>query len=174
MERYEFRLNFRVSIIPDMEVYDERLFDSDKMHDGFWGVGGDGILEIDFERESISARDAFAQTIGDVLEILPEAELLEAHPDLVSITEMAMHLGCSRQNMRKIIEKGRLNGFPAPRHHGASVIWSLSPVLEWLISDGRTGLSKLQQISLAAMEINVKCAIKALESTVAPRFEKSA
>ncbi|MFK8049400.1 MAG: helix-turn-helix transcriptional regulator [Halioglobus sp.] len=61
---------------------------------------------------------------------MPEAKLIEATPDLVGLTDVADIVGCSRQNIRKIMLSSR-GTFPPPVHDGKSALWHLSSVLVW-------------------------------------------
>ena len=56
---------------------------------------------------------------------------MEATPDLVGLSDIATILGCSRQNIRKIMVNNGLE-FPVPVHEGKSALWHLSKVLVWL------------------------------------------
>ena len=59
----------------------------------------------------------------------PKPILVEVTPDIVGLTDVAEIVGCSRQNMRKLLITGGARG-PAPIHEGASTLWHLAPVLE--------------------------------------------
>ena len=72
---------------------------------------------------------------ADVKRAIPDAELVEAAPDYVGLTDIATLVGFSRQNMRKLaVQKNSV--FPPPVHEGTPTIWHLATVLDWLKSRG--------------------------------------
>ena len=54
---------------------------------------------------------------------IPGAELVEAKPDLVGLTDVAEILQCSRQNIRKYMVT--YPDFPKPVYTGTSSLWHL-------------------------------------------------
>ena len=86
---------------------------------------------MDFAREADSAFDAISSAVTDIKQVVPDAKLIEATPDLVGLTDVADIVGCSRQNIRKIMLSSG-GTFPPPVHEGKSSIWHLSSVLVWL------------------------------------------
>ena len=86
---------------------------------------------MDFAREAGSAFDAISSAIVDIRRAIPQAKLIEATPDLVGLTDVADIVGCSRQNIRKIM-LANSSKFPAPVYEGKAVLWHLSKVLVWL------------------------------------------
>ncbi len=95
------------------------------------GIGQNGRIALDFIRESRSAFEAISTAISDVKNVIPDARLIEASPDLVGLTDVAEILGFSRQYMRKLTLVSGAE-FPAPVHEGKSSIWHLAQVLMWL------------------------------------------
>jgi hypothetical protein len=76
-------------------------------------------------------------------------------PDIVGLTDVAEIVGCSRQNMRKLLV-ARGAAVPAPLHEGTCSLWHLAPVLRWLAGEKRYVVAKeLLDVSEVAMSINV-------------------
>lgn len=154
MREYEFALRF--TLPPDEAHSDElieRLGDAG-CDDALIGIGHAGRIAFEFTRESDSARNAILSAIEDVKRALPEAELVEVTPDLVGVTDVADIVGCSRQNIRKLLVSCT-SRVPVPLHEGRSAIWHLAPVLRWLVSEKRYSVSKdLLEISEVTMKVN--------------------
>ena len=111
-------------------------------------------MALDFVRRSDSAREAVLSAIRDVRGALPEAALVEVNPDIVGLTDVAELLGCSRQNMRKLLISGGTSA-PAPIHEGTPSLWHLASLLEWLVREKRYAVSPyLLELSEAAMRVN--------------------
>ena len=98
--------------------------------DAIVGTGHPGRIAIEFSREAENARQAIESAIDNVQSALPGAELIEAAPDYLGLTEIAEIIGISRQALRKQM-LNRLD-FPRPIHCGNPSLWHLAPVLEWL------------------------------------------
>jgi len=94
-------------------------------------IGLKGRLAVSFLREADSAEEAVLSAISDVRCALADAELIEASPDFVGLTDVADLLSVSRQNVRKLI-LGCDTPAPKPIHEGRPTIWHLAKVLEWL------------------------------------------
>jgi len=131
MNDYEFTLKFR---LPESgknpEEYIAALADAG-CDDALVGVGRPGRIALDFTRTATSATDAIVSALKDVRKAIPKAELVEASPDFVGLTDVAEIAGCTRQNMRKLMTT-HLASFPAPVHDGSSAVWHLATVLRWL------------------------------------------
>jgi hypothetical protein len=126
-------------------------------------VGQPGRIALRFTREAESAKRAIVSALEDVKKAIPAAQLIEAGPDFVGLTDVAGMLTMSRQNMRKLM-LAHAESFPAPVHEGSSTVWHLEPVLQWLRSKGGYDISQ-QQIDVAhiAMQINLIKAADRLE-----------
>jgi len=162
MKEYEFALRFSLA---EGETHAdeliERLGDAG-CDDALIGIGHAGRIALEFAREADSAHSAILSAIADVRRALPGAELVEVKPDLVGITDVAEVVGCSRQNMRKLLWSCTSRG-PAPLHEGTSALWHLAPVLRWLAAEKRYTVSPdLLEISEATMKVNT--AIDALRT----------
>jgi predicted DNA-binding transcriptional regulator AlpA len=154
MSRYEFTLRFGLpSPGTDMDDVADRLYGGG-CDDALVGIGHPGSVALDFTRRAASAREAVLSAIADVMRAIPGAKLIEVAPDLVGITDVAELVGCSRQNIRKLMmsEAGRV---PTPVHEGRPSLWHLSPVLDWLVNEkGYAVVPTLADVAAVAMEIN--------------------
>jgi hypothetical protein len=155
VNKYEFSLIFDVAgakLGPDECVESLGAHGCD---DAIVGVGKAGRLALSFTRRSSSATDAVLSAIGDVRIAVPGAQLLEAAPDYVGITEAAAIVGRSRQNMRKLM-LGSLPAAPAPLHEGSSAIWHLAVLLRWVRDEKRYRISgDLLELARTNMQVNL-------------------
>ena len=160
---YEFELRFKLPT-DDADAGDlvERLGE-EGCDDALIGIGQPGRIALRFTREAESAKRAIVSALEDVKKAIPAAQLIEAGPDFVGLTDVADMLGMSRQNMRKLMLVHAAN-FPAPVHEGSAAIWHLEPVLQWLRNKGGYDISQ-EQIDVAhiAMQINLIKAADRLE-----------
>ena len=131
MRIYEFRLKFSLPASEsDMDELVERLGGAG-CDDALIGIGQPGRIALDFAREEESAFRAISSAVADIRHVVPDAKLIEATPDLVGLTDVADIVGCSRQNIRKIMVSSD-GTFPPPVHEGKSALWHLSSILVWL------------------------------------------
>ena len=101
--QYEFKLSFKIAASEgDHDQIMMKLADAD-CTDALVGLGVGGHVSLEFIREANSALEAMLQAIEDVRQALPSAQLIEACPDLVGLTDVADIVGVSRQNMRKLM-----------------------------------------------------------------------
>lgn len=155
VNEYEFNLKFNLGQPDaDPEQFLDRLYKSG-CDDALVGIGRRGRIALDFTRRARSAEAALMSAMKDVKRAIPDAQFVEAAPDFVGVTDIAAHLGFSRQNMRKILERQGA-AFPAPVHDGKRPMWHLEPVLRWFVTaEGRAIESPLIDISRAAMTVNL-------------------
>ncbi|WP_299490770.1 DNA-binding protein [Acaryochloris sp. IP29b_bin.137] len=141
MNEYDFTLKFRLQP-PDVETktvqldpnhYIEQLYESG-CDDALIGVGKQGLISLNFNREAQSAYAAIASAISDVKQAIPSAKLIEASPDFVGLTDVAKVLGCTRQNVRNLIING-VPKSPLPVYEGTPSLWHLADLLLWLQTD---------------------------------------
>jgi len=155
MKTYEFTLRFSLpgcSLNP--EIYIQKLGECG-CDDALTGVGKTGRIALCFARESTSAFAAISSAIGNVKKAIPAAKLIEASPDLVGLTEIADIIGCSRQNIRKIVLSNG-NEFPQAAHEGKSSLWHLAKVLVWLENNKSYHIdSSLSEIAGINMQLNM-------------------
>ena len=124
---------------------------------------------MNFTREAATALEAVSSAIADVRKAIPEARLVEATPDLVGLTDIAEILGCSRQNIRKLVI-GNKSIFPSPVHEGNSSIWHLAKVLPWFKAKGNYNIEEnLIEVSGANMQVNIARQMQDLE----PAFHRN-
>jgi len=156
MKEFEFTIKFALgNADADPESYIDQLYEAG-CDDALIGVGKTGMIALDFIRKADNALDAVTSAIEDVKRVIPDAQLVEATPDLVGLTDIAELVGLSRQYIRKL----RINNhsFPAPVHEGKSAIWHLSYILNWFQSTNtvETGsLSSTVEIANVNRQINI-------------------
>ncbi|MES1942267.1 phage transcriptional regulator AlpA [Salinisphaera sp. T5B8] len=150
---YIFTLKYRLHDHDgDEEALIDRLFEAG-CDDALPGIGQSGRLALEFTREANSATDALESAIADVRKAVDNAELVEVLPDYAGLTDIAEHVGMSRQNLRKITTK---NGstFPPAVHEGNPSLWHLSDALSWLAEHGYAVDAATLETSAAARELN--------------------
>ena len=134
MNSYTFMLNFTLpGREADPEQYVDALFEAG-CDDAAVGVGRLGMIGLDFTREAACAEDALRSAIRNVRIAIPGAELVQAGPDLVGLTEMADIFGFSRQNMRRYATAlyDAREAFPTPTVLGDPSLWHLAEIAAWL------------------------------------------
>jgi predicted DNA-binding transcriptional regulator AlpA len=169
---YQFTLKFKLPTADaSAESLVERLGEAG-CDDALVGVGQPGRIAFDFTREARSAGEAVLSAIKDVRRVIPDAQLIEAGPDYVGLTDIAELVGVTRQNMRKLMA-AHLD-FPSPIHAGSSQIWHLETVLRWL--SGRVGSHRFEQrlleVAQVAMQCNLAKEAHRLEPAQHERFRK--
>jgi predicted DNA-binding transcriptional regulator AlpA len=123
MSEYEFTLTFS---LPEAEGQPEQYLDAlyeAGCDDALIGIGQTGSIALEFVREADSANAAIGSAVENVKTAIPDAELIEAKPDLVGLSDVAQILNCTRQNVRKYM-KSHLD-FPKPIHTGKTSLWHL-------------------------------------------------
>lgn len=123
--------------------------------DALAGIGLPGRIALLFTRESATARDAIVSALTDVRRAVPHARLVEATPDFVGLTDVAETIGVSRQNMRKLMTT-HAGSFPVPVHDGATSVWHLADVLQWLAGRGSYDIDPaLLEVASTTMQVNL-------------------
>jgi len=157
MREFDFELIFKLPDSADNpEKYIDRLFESG-CDDATISTGKLGMISLSFSRESKSASEAIESAINDVQRAIPNASLVEASPDIVSMTDISSILGHSRQYTRKLFDSSL--SIPSPIHIGSPSIWHLVEVLNWLKSNGKKEErinETLLEISATTKEVNLK------------------
>lgn len=168
MTEYEFILKFR---LPDAEVDPDDFVGAligAGCDDATFGIGQRGRIALDFCREANSALDAIVSAIADVRKAIPGAELIEASPDLVGLSDVAELMGCSRQNIRKLM-LGHAATFPTAAHEGTQSVWHLRPILEWFLTQQQRSIDQtLVEVSGAAMKVNIAKEVRRLPGAKVP------
>lgn len=169
MSEFDFLLKFDLADPnSDPDKFVDALYEAG-CDDATIGIGQHGRVALNFTREAASAFDAVASAIADVKKAIPDARLVEATPDLVGLTDIAEILGCSRQNIRKLVI-GNKSVFPSPVHDGHSAIWHLAKVLPWFKAKGNYKIDdSLVEVSGANMQVNIARQMQDLE----PAFHRN-
>jgi hypothetical protein len=129
--KYQFTLTYRLAEPrEELDSLIERL-GAAGCDDALIGIGLPGRLALDFTRQAKSAKSAITSALADVKHAIPNAELIEASPDLVGLSDAADVVGVSRQNLRKLM-LSHPNTFPLPVHSGTSAFWHLEDLVIWL------------------------------------------
>jgi len=169
MSEYEFTLKFR---LPDANADPEQFIAAlaeAGCDDATIGIGQRGRIALDFSREAKSALAAISSAMRAVRRAIPGTELVEASPDLVGLTDVADIVGCSRQNMRKLM-LGNLDSFPVAVHEGAQMLWHLRPVLAWFSETQKRPMDHaLIEVSDATMKVNIAKETRRLTGAALPR-----
>ena len=152
---YTFTLKFKLtSAGEDVDELVEKL-GAAGCDDAVVGVGIAGRVALTFVREGEHAEHAVLSALADVKSALPDAQLIEAAPDFVGLTDVADAIGVTRQNMRKLMINNAAS-FPAPVHDGSTAVWHLADVLAWLEAKGNYPLDlPLVDIANTTMQINL-------------------
>ncbi|MBI3374580.1 MAG: DNA-binding protein [Betaproteobacteria bacterium] len=169
MTEFDFLLKFELADPDaDAEKFVDALYEAG-CDDATVGIGQSGRIALNFTRQAASALEAVSSAIADVRKAVPNAKLIEATPDLVGLTDIAEILGCSRQNIRKLVV-GHRSLFPSPIHEGSAAIWHLSKVLQWFKAKGNYAIEdSLIEVSKAAMQVNIARQMQDLE----PAFHRN-
>lgn len=154
MHEYEFTLKFRLPTADgDPGQFVDALAEAG-CDDATIGVGQRGRIALDFAREAGTAFDAIRSAVRAVRHAIPGAELIEASPDLVGLTDVAELVGCTRQNVRKLMICN-LDTFPLAIHEGAQALWHLQPVLTWFHETQKRVIDPaLIDVSTVTMKLN--------------------
>jgi hypothetical protein len=133
------------------------------------GIGQKGRIALDFARESRTAFEAVASAVRDVKTAIPGAELVEASPDFVGLTDVAALAGFSRQNMRKLMTSNPAT-FPMAVHEGTPSVWHLAPILAWLAEYQRREVDRdLLDVAKTNMALNIAKETRRLPGAALPK-----
>ena len=170
--QYEFTLKFRLPVDGrDMDAFVERLGECG-CDDALVGIGQPGRMALQFSREAPSASEAILSAIADVRQAIPGADLIEAAPDLVGLTDVAELLGVSRQNMRKVM-LSHVHDFPPPVYEGSVSLWHLSEVLVWFEARGEDRVSmELLDVADVTRQINASIRAPEIQLRIRKRLER--
>lgn len=169
MREYEFTLKFR---LPDTSADPEQFIDAlaeAGCDDAAVGIGQHGRIALDFTREAASAREAIVSAVQAVKAAIPGVELVEASPDFVGVTDVADLIGCSRQNIRKLMVT-HADTFPAAVHEGSQAFWHLRPVLLWFAETQQRAIDRaLIEVSEVTMSLNIAKETRCLPGAGLPK-----
>ena len=169
MNVYEFALKFRLPDAgADPDQYVEALGDAG-CDDATVGIGQPGRIALAFDREARSASHAIASAVREVKRAIPGAELVEASPDFVGLTDVADIAGFSRQNMRKLMIT-HIATFPTAVHEGATSLWHLASILSWLREHQNREVDlALLDVAKATMAVNIACETRRVPGVLLPK-----
>lgn len=169
MTEYEFTLKFR---LPDANADPEQFIDAlaeAGCDDATVGIGQRGRIAMDFNREASSAMEAIVSAVQAVKGAIQGVELVEASPDFVGLTDVAYLVGCTRQNIRKLMLSNPAT-FPVAVHEGSQALWHLRPVLAWFAETQRRSIDRsLIEVSEATMKVNIAKEIRRLPGAGLPK-----
>ncbi len=152
---YDFTLKFNIP--DDLVISNDYLgiLATEGCDDALVGLGNQGKIALNFIREAASAKAAVFTAIQDVKRAIPQAVLTEVSPDLISLTEVAKILGCTRQNIRNLIVKGEPKS-PSPIYGGTPSLWHLSDILHWLSEEKNYPIaSSLLELAKVNKNLNI-------------------
>lgn len=170
MQEYEFTLKFNFT---DASVNPEYYLDNLAQvgcDDALIGIGQKGRIALNFNREAESALTALCSAIEQVKSVIPDAQLIEATPDFVGLSDIAEVVGYSRQNIRKLM-LNNLASFPLPIHEGSFAIWHLASVLDWLKEGKGYAIDdSLRDLAKATMQLNLAKETSKLDPVINAKF----
>lgn len=166
MANYEFSLRYALPD-PDANPFDfvDALYEAG-CDDAMIGTGKRGSIMLEFDREAATAEEAMRSAAACVERAIPGARLLEAKPDLVSLTDVAEILGCSRQNMRKYAIgeiKSPAVPFPEPVFTGTLSLWHLCEIADWATTTKMKLEPRYVEVSAAAFSFNLEAQLARLK-----------
>jgi hypothetical protein len=169
MNTYDFTIKFRLpDPSADPDQYMEALAEAG-CDDAMVGIGVRGRIALDFSREARSALAAVSSAVRDVQRAIPGAELVEASPDFVGLSDVAELAGFSRQNMRKLTMTHAAT-FPAAVHEGTPSLWHLASILAWLREDQKRQVdAELLEVAQANMAFNIAREVRRLPGASLPK-----
>ena len=136
--------------------------------DALVGIGQSSRLALEFTREAASAESALISALSEVKAAVPGAQLIEAAPDFVGLTDVAEVVGVTRQNLRKLM-LGYGDNFPLPVHEGSATVWHLADMLEWL----KTKVAyQVEPTTLAVAQATKQINLVKLAGQIAPNINR--
>ena len=155
MNDYDFTLKYKLTGVALSQDELVESLGACACDDALIGLGVAGRIALAFTRAAQSAEAAMFSAIADVQRAIPTAELIEAAPDFVGLSDIADVVGVSRQYMRKLMLTHG-NSFPAPVHEGSASVWHLAEVLCWLQARGAYAVAAtVLEVAGTAMQINL-------------------
>ena len=87
----------------------------------------------------------------------------------MGLTDVADLVGCTRQNMRKLMISN-LATFPVAVHEGSQALWHLRPVLAWFSETQKRPINpSLIEVSEVTMQVNIANEKRRLRGAELPR-----
>lgn len=157
---YDFTLTFALSQDRnDPEDCLDALYEAG-CDDALVGTGMQGSIALNFSRTAKSAENAIRQATQDVQKAIPDAELIELKPDLVGISDMAVLLKCTRQNVRRMATADN-SSFPSPCVSGSVPLWHFYEVANWMLKNSRIKIKpKAADVEVAKIAFQKNLAIQ--------------
>lgn len=153
----EYTFTLKYALPPpeaDMDALVERL-GAQGCTDATVGLGQPGRLALEFTRPASSAHAALQSALNDVAQAIPLGVLVEAGPDFVGLSDVAVRVGVTRQNLHKFTQAHAAT-FPAPVHDGSAPTWHLLDVLNWLAENQGYRLDRTWiELAAATKQINL-------------------
>jgi hypothetical protein len=133
MNDYSFSLRF-LSPIEDLDELSILLYD--RIDDAsLIGPDGDGSFLLEFDRRATSLPRALTSAVKELLEALPEAQVLRVEEDdLATMADIAKRAGRTAESIRLLVNGQRgPGGFPpaAGRLDARTKVWRWSDLAEW-------------------------------------------
>lgn len=171
MKEYDFTLKFSLqNSQADPNSYVEVLY-AGGCDDALIGVGKKGYISLNFIREASSAYEAISSAIADVKRVIPHASFIQAEPDYVGLTDAAKILGCTRQNIRKLIVTSEPRS-PLPVYEGTPSVWHLAEILAWLREAKSYSIDEsLTEVAKINMDVNIARSWQKVELTSQKRIK---
>jgi len=155
MSEYEFTLKFRLPKADGDPAQFLQALAEAGCDDATVGIGQSGRIALAFAREADTALEAVASAVQAVHRAIPGAEFVEASPDFVGLTDVADLVGCTRQNMRKLMISNPAT-FPVAVHEGSQSLWHLRPVLVWFAETQKRSIDRcLIEVAEVTMKLNI-------------------
>jgi predicted DNA-binding transcriptional regulator AlpA len=152
----EYAFNLKFKLAPQEADHDAIMMrlGAAGCDDALVGLGLAGHVGLEFIREAETAEEAILSALDDIKKALPDAQLVEAAPDFVGLTDVADLVGVSRQNMRKLV-LNNADAFPSPVHGGSSSVWHLAHVLMFMQQRHYNLAKTLIDVARTTMQVNI-------------------
>ncbi|MCC5854094.1 MAG: hypothetical protein JJU10_00240 [Idiomarina sp.] len=154
MKTFEFSLRFDVASCGlELHELDDKLF-SAGCDDALIRHNRQGEVLIEYERAATTALEALEQAKQEVISGVPGAVFLEAKPDYVSPTDIAMAYQITRQRVQKIIQTKGIGIHPLT-NVGNTQVFRLAKVMEEFRKVGTPICNPaLYEAATAALKLN--------------------
>ncbi len=138
---------------PAAEDHLDALFEAG-CEDAIPGMGKKFHIALEFNRDAVNAATAVASAKENVEAAIAGGKLVEVRPDIVGASELAALANCSRQNVRKQLEKIDVLAPPVYAASGHT-LWHLSLLNQYLSRQTTLSISpQIYEVSEVAMKAN--------------------
>lgn len=153
LNTYEFGLRYDVAKCQlSADAIDDRLYLAG-CDDALVRHSKKGELLIEFLRAAPDAKSAFDFAHQQILQALPQAQLLEARPDYVGPTDIAQFFDVSRQRIQLLLKTKAIHVHPLTSV-GNTQIFRLSKVIDAFLPLGAKPNPVIYELAQAARQIN--------------------